>query len=61
MDAISPKKKRGPCRTAPQIIKLPLSYRLLELVQAPFGFVFWLVEQRKSRLHDRIANEWSGR
>ena len=54
-----PKKKL--CPTAPQIIKLPLSYRLLELAQAPFGFVFWFIEERKSRLDDHIANEQSGR
>ena len=54
------KKERGLCKTAPRI-KLPASYRLLELLQAPFRFVFWFIEQRKSRLHDHIANDWNGR
>jgi len=31
-------------------------YHALSLVQAPFGFVFWLIEQRKARLQDRIEN-----
>jgi hypothetical protein len=53
------KKKRHPAETALQITRLPLSYRLLELVQAPFGFGFWYLEQKKARLHDRIANERS--
>jgi len=29
---------------------------VLDFVQAPFGFVFWFIEQRKARLQDRIAN-----
>jgi hypothetical protein len=35
-------------------------YHALRLLQAPFGFAFWMIEQRKSRLQDRIANERSG-
>jgi hypothetical protein len=34
-----------------------LVYRLLGALQAPFGFVFWLIEQRKARLLDRIGND----
>jgi hypothetical protein len=55
------KRKRRRSRTALQVTNVSVSYRLLELVQAPFGFVFWFIEQRKGRLHDRIANERSGR
>jgi hypothetical protein len=33
------------------------AYRMLAFLQAPFGFVFWLIEQRKARLQDRIDNQ----
>jgi hypothetical protein len=36
-------------------------YNALDLVQTPFGFVFWLIEQRKARLQDRIDNEENDR
>jgi hypothetical protein len=29
----------------------------LDLLQAPFRFVFWLIEQRKAWLRDQIDNE----
>jgi len=32
------------------------AYRVLALSQAPFGFVFWLLEQAKAKLQDRIDN-----
>jgi hypothetical protein len=35
------------------------AYYALDLLQVPFGFAFWLIEQRKARLQDRIANEQS--
>lgn len=53
------KRKRRRSRTALQDSKLPLEYRLLDLVQAPFGFAFWFIEQRKSRIEDRVENERS--
>jgi hypothetical protein len=31
-----------------------IAYRALAFVQAPFGFVFWLIEQRKARLQDKL-------
>jgi hypothetical protein len=30
------------------------AYHALDLLQAPFGFVFWKIEQCKARLQDRI-------
>jgi hypothetical protein len=57
----SPKKKRGPTKTALQTFKLPLRYHALSFVQFPFAWVFWLIEQRKSRIHDGLANERSGK
>jgi hypothetical protein len=35
------------------------AYHALDVLEASFGFVFWLIEQRKSRLQDRIAIERS--
>ena len=50
------KKKRG-MGTALKTAELETAYRLLAFLQAPFGFLFWLIEQRKARLQDRIADE----
>jgi len=51
-----PKEKRALCGSALQIAKLRRAYRVLDFVQAPFSFVFWIIEQRKARLEDRIDN-----
>jgi hypothetical protein len=51
-----PKPRRGPQQAASKVSKFHAEYRVLDIVQAPFGFVFWLIEQRKARLQDRIAN-----
>jgi hypothetical protein len=32
-------------------------YHALDLLQAPFGFAFCMIEQRKARLQDKLANE----
>jgi hypothetical protein len=53
-----PEQKRAPAKSAfrnPQL--LAAGYRVLGFLQAPFGFVFWLIEQRKVRLQDRMENE----
>jgi hypothetical protein len=34
-------------------------YHALNLVQAPFGFVFWLIEQLKARLQEQVENATS--
>ena len=31
-------------------------YHALHLLQAPFRFVFWRIEQRKARLQDQLSN-----
>ena len=54
-------------RSAPELritgavrnLRLTVEYHLLCLVQAPFEFVFWALEQRKGRLADKLANEWT--
>jgi hypothetical protein len=55
-----PKEKRAG-ESALQTAELRLTYRLLNILQAPFGFLFWMIEQRKARLQDRIYNERSDR
>jgi hypothetical protein len=57
---MKPPNKIGALLHAPVLkLQLRVGYRLLALLQAPFGFVFWLIEQRKARLQDRIENERS--
>jgi hypothetical protein len=48
-------KARSFCYRASE--RLPVGYQILALVQAPFGYVFWLLEQLKARIQDRIENE----
>jgi hypothetical protein len=36
------------------------AYHALDLVQAPFGFVFWIIERWKAKVKDRVENERSG-
>jgi hypothetical protein len=52
-----PKAKRRPAKTALRKLQLLGAYHALDLVQTPFGFVFWKIEQLKSRLQDQTANE----
>jgi len=54
-----PKQKRAPAKSALQKLQLQTAYHALDLVQAPFGLVFWKIEQLKGRLQDRIDNEGS--
>ncbi len=53
-------KEKGPLRHAWLLCKLARAkYHALGFVQRPFGWVFWLIEQRKARIQDRIANRES--
>ena len=52
------KKTRG-LGTALETAELQAAYHVLSLLQSPFGFMFWLIEQRKAQLQDRISNEGS--
>ena len=54
-----PKQKRAPAKSAFPKMRLLGAYRTLSVLQAPFGFVFWLIEQRKAKLQDRLDNERS--
>jgi hypothetical protein len=53
-----PKEKRG-LGTALKTAELEAAYHVLSLLQTPFGFLFWYIEQRKTQLQDRISNEGS--
>ena len=52
-----PPKNERAVGSALKTTELIGAYHLLHLLQAPFGFVFWLIEQRKARLQDRIDSE----
>ena len=51
------KAKRGLCGTALQVLDWKLEYHVLHFLQGPFTYVFWLIERRKARLRDLLANE----
>jgi len=55
----SPKQKRAPAKSALRNAELLAAYRVLGILQAPFRFVFWKIEQIKGRLQDRFDNERS--
>lgn len=59
MKALAPPKKERSWGTALKAAELIAVHRLLAFLQAPFGFLFWLIEQRKARLQDKIDNEGS--
>ncbi len=52
-----PRKREGARRGAlSRTNQLCLRYRFLFLIQLPFECVFWWLEQRRSRIHDRLSN-----
>ena len=59
MNALAPPKEKRGVQTALKTAELSVAYRLLSILQAPFDFMFWLIEQHKARLMDRIENERS--
>jgi hypothetical protein len=56
-------KKEKPLLGGERLRKLTTRarYQALALLQAPFGFVFWIIEQRKARLQDQLATKRSER
>jgi hypothetical protein len=50
---MKPKIKRAAVKRAPL---LRLGYYILDLVQSPFDWLFWLIEKPKSRLWQRLYN-----
>jgi hypothetical protein len=57
-----PKKQPGELvsKTGPISTRLRIIYGLLDVLQRPFGFTFWRIEQAKAWIHDRTANVASG-
>jgi len=51
-----PKAKRAPAKSALRKLRLLGAYRLFSLLQAPVGFMFWLIEQRRWRIVDEIES-----
>jgi hypothetical protein len=45
-----PKKKRRLSWTTLKTAELTTIYRVLDFLQAPFGFIFWRIEQRKAHI-----------
>lgn len=56
-----PKQKRGLCRTALQTVKLQAGYLAVAFLANIFGMSFWLFEQKRTSLLDRIDNQRSDR
>jgi len=56
-----PKKARGELASKTARRLTQAEYHALDFIQAPFHVVFWLIEQRKAQLQDRIDNDndWS--
>jgi hypothetical protein len=56
---MSPPGKEKPLLGGEGLRKLTTraAYHALNKLQAPFGFVFWLIEQRKAWIEDRLANQ----
>jgi hypothetical protein len=54
-----PKQKRAPAKSALRSAELLAAYRVLTILQAPFRFVFWKIEQVKGGLQDCFDNERS--
>ena len=57
MTSSPPKKEERGLGTTLKTTELKARYHALDLAQAPFGFVFWWIEQAKARLQDCIENE----
>jgi hypothetical protein len=51
------KKARGELASKTARKLTQTEYHALDFVQAPFRFVFWLIERCKARLQDEIDNE----
>jgi len=62
MNALDSPPKEKPLLGGEGLRKLTAAtaYHALHLLQAPFGFVFWLLEQHKLKLQDHIENERGG-
>ena len=53
------KRKRAPAKSALPKLRLLATYRVAAVFATTFGWPFWLSEQWRRRLQDRIDNERS--
>ncbi len=53
--------RKSPCANTgwDSIENLKLQYALLRKLQAPFGWVFWLIHERADRIQDEIERRES--
>jgi hypothetical protein len=52
------KKKRAPSKSPPLITELlRLTYNVLDALQTPFDWVFWLIDRPKTRIWRELKNE----
>jgi hypothetical protein len=58
MNALPQRKAPGAGKQTGRIStkRLRISYRILDVLQAPFDFAFWRIEQAKARIQDQIDN-----
>jgi hypothetical protein len=56
MHANAPPKEKRAVGSALKTAGLRGAYHVLDLVQSPFRFVFWKIEQLKARIQDHIAH-----
>ena len=57
MNALAPpKEKRAPTKSALPKLRLLATYRVAAVLATTFGLPFWLSEQWRGRLQDRIDN-----
>jgi hypothetical protein len=60
MNALAPPKaKRAPAKTALRKLRFLAAYRIAPLLATTSGWPFWLSEQLRGRVADRIDNERS--
>jgi hypothetical protein len=50
MNGVGPPKKERGLATTLKTAELMTAYRVLAFLQAPFGFVFWKIEQAKAHI-----------
>jgi hypothetical protein len=55
-----PKAKRAPAKSALRKLRLSIAYQGLAFLAKVFEKPFWLFEERRGRLMDRIDNERGG-
>jgi hypothetical protein len=53
---VTPERENGQASIRLEVRKLKFQQRTLQIVEWPLGKLFWLIEQRRSRIQDKISN-----